>query len=61
MKSENLYNCGNTTATPLLTHAQPWRFFFFRGVATASPSLMNHIGISAACHPIAWQRHPLWQ
>ena len=24
----NSYSSFNTTATPLLTHAQPWRFFF---------------------------------
>jgi len=26
--ASNCYTPFNTTATPLLTHAQPWRFFF---------------------------------
>ncbi len=27
-QGHNSYSSSNTTATPLLTHAQPWRFFF---------------------------------
>ena len=30
-RSSLAYNCANTTATPLLLHAQPWRSFLLCG------------------------------